>query len=233
MRTIKYIFAAIFAASCAGRTHQNERPSTSGNSTENTPNVEETSTEAATPTDEVAIATRGGSLGRSNPSNLRADGRVTTTLGPHFRNATSSDPLWHVYQAPDGDSPARIYLAHQVIDKDGNSLTFEINYGDEKGPFPLSGSLQTEQVGAGYDTEDFATSGTVTVSVIGPNQVDVFLQGIEMAHLESDGVTRTARPALGDGHVTGEVERRCVIHSGGGDRVDSQWQDPFCARYAQ
>jgi hypothetical protein len=157
-------------------------------------------------------------------------GKVTTTLGP-FLNAHSSRPITRIFEAPDGEVGAHIYLSHQVINGDYEMLDFYLDVIDAAPPFALAehGYLSLGKL-SDPAFENYATAGTVTLSAEREGTLRISLQGIEMGHLENDAVTITPRPSLGDGLVVGEVLTLCILNGSAASRA---WALEHCPADAE
>jgi len=159
-------------------------------------------------------------------------GRVRTTLGV-MTDVETAGAIQHVFQSPDEPFQARIYLRYHVVDHAGNLIIFNIDYLNETQPFAMAGrGFLTTGLINDQASENYATGGTVTVSSEAEGKMRLSFQGIEMSHRNDDGTVIPA-PPLGDGIVTGDVERVCIVDTATGDRVDSTWSNPFCAAYAK
>ncbi|MEO8183125.1 MAG: hypothetical protein ABI895_30205 [Deltaproteobacteria bacterium] len=181
--------------------------------------VRRTAAVAVGPGSEAPPAALGSSAASDFATVVPSGGKVTTTLGP-FVNAHSSRPITRVFQSPDGLAPARIYLSHQIIDSSHAILSFELDVVDAAAPFALAehGFLTLGKF-SDQTSEDYATAATVTLSSEAEGALRISLQGIEMAHLESDGITVTPRPSLGDGLVVGEVLSLCIVNESAASRA--------------
>jgi hypothetical protein len=177
-----------------------------------------------------AEAASAASMGPPFSNVVPNGGKVTTTLGP-FLNAHSSRPIMRIFEAPDGEVAARIYLSHQVINGAYDMLDFNLDVIDVAPRFALAehGYLSLGKL-SDRAFETYATAGTVSISAEREGALRISLQGIDMGHLENDAGTITPRPSLGDGLVVGEVLTLCILNGSAASRA---WALEHCPADAE